>query len=260
MFSRRPITFATTLSAALACALLSGCHSTKPKTKMFSWDRAPAAFNRAITDPVVIVGALGSGALMATDYDDDIADWATDNNPIFGNKSNADDWSDYLDAALEIEWLATALLIDDPQYQPYQKVLGQAVAIGATSATTGLLKETVKRERPDGDNDKSFPSGHTSNAFVSATLSNENLKHADMTDGYRTAAQYGNLVLASGVAWSRVEADRHHLGDVMFGAALGRFTAIFINDVIFGLPEDGDVQIDASLSPEFQSLGLSFRY
>ena len=57
-----------------------------------------------------------------------------------------------------------------------------------------------------------------------------------------------------------LEVDRHHLGDVMFGAALGRFTAIFINDVIFGLPEDGDVQIEANLGAEEQTLGLSFRY
>ncbi|CAA6696768.1 MULTISPECIES: phosphatase PAP2 family protein [unclassified Lentimonas] len=243
-----------------AAILLSGCHSSKPKTKMFSWDRAPAAFSRAIKDPVVIVGAIGSGALMATDYDEDISDWASDNTPIFGSESAADDWSDYLDGALELEWLATSLLIDDPQYQPYQKFIGQGSALLATSATTGVLKKTVKRERPDGDNDKSFPSGHTSNAFAAATLNNYNLQHSNMSQGKLRMAQYGNLALASGVAWSRVEADRHHLGDVMFGAALGRFTAIFINDVIFGLPEDGDVQIEANLGAEEQTLGLSFRY
>ena len=124
---------------SLSAILFSGCHSSKPKTKMFSWDRAPAAFSRAIKDPVVIVGALGSGALMATDYDDDISDWASENTPIFGSNTSADDWSDYLDGALELEWFATTLLIDDPQYQPYQKFLGQGLALAATSASTGLL-------------------------------------------------------------------------------------------------------------------------
>jgi hypothetical protein len=46
----------------------------------------------------------------------------------------------------------------------------------------------------------------------------------------------------------------------MFGAALGRFTPISLNDVIFGLPEDGDVQIGANLGAEEQTLGLSFHY
>lgn len=197
---------------------------------------------------------------MATDYDEDISDWASDNTPIFGSEETADDWSDYLDGALQVEWVATSLLIDDPQYQPYQKFIGQSSALIATSSITGVLKETVKRERPDGNNDKSFPSGHTSNAFATATLNNYNLQHANMSENKIKMAQFSNLALSSGVAWSRVEANRHHLGDVMFGAAIGRFTAVFVNDVIFGLPEDGDVQIEASLGTTEQTLGLSFRY
>jgi hypothetical protein len=65
---------------------------------------------------------------------------------------------------------------------------------------TGVLKETVTRERPDGDNDKSFPSGHTSNAFASGTLNNYNLRHANISEGSIKVAQYSNIALASGVA------------------------------------------------------------
>ena len=32
------------------------------------------------------------------------------------------------------------------------------------------LKYTVRRERPDGSNNKSFPSGHAASAFATATV------------------------------------------------------------------------------------------
>ena len=32
------------------------------------------------------------------------------------------------------------------------------------------LKYTVRRERPDGSNNKSFPSGHSASAFATATV------------------------------------------------------------------------------------------
>jgi hypothetical protein len=77
--------------------------------------------------------------------------------------------------------------------------------------TTGL-KAASGRTRPNQRNTRSFPSGHTSNAFTWATIINHYY-------GKRAAIPaYG---IASFIAWSRLNMDAHYLSDVTFGAVLG---------------------------------------
>ncbi len=80
-----------------------------------------------------------------------------------------------------------------------------------TVAVTCLLKELIHEDRPDGSDTKSFPSGHTSMAFATASaLAEKDHKHKWI--------YYG---LAGLVGWSRVDLDKHHWHDVAAGAALG---------------------------------------
>jgi membrane-associated phospholipid phosphatase len=76
--------------------------------------------------------------------------------------------------------------------------------------TTGV-KQATRRTRPDGSR-FSFPSGHTSVTFASATVLQ---RHFGWKVGVPAYA------VASYVAASRVEMRRHYLSDVAFGAALG---------------------------------------
>lgn len=77
---------------------------------------------------------------------------------------------------------------------------------------TTLLKTVVVRERPDGSNDSSFPSGHASNAFTLATV-------AERHYGWRAGGPAYAIAAAVGV--SRIMRDKHYLSDVIAGAALG---------------------------------------
>jgi membrane-associated phospholipid phosphatase len=80
-----------------------------------------------------------------------------------------------------------------------------------SQALTGGLKNAVRRARPDGSQ-FSFPSGHSSVTFASATVLQRHF-------GWKTGiAAYG---LATYVAASRVQEKRHFLSDVAFGAAIG---------------------------------------
>jgi hypothetical protein len=80
-----------------------------------------------------------------------------------------------------------------------------------SQATTQGIKYIAGRTRPDGT-DRSFPSGHTSSAFATATVLQ---RHYGWKVGIPAYA------LASYVGASRLNANKHFLSDVAFGAALG---------------------------------------
>lgn len=81
-----------------------------------------------------------------------------------------------------------------------------------TGLTVTILKHLVGEERPDGSNDLSFPSGHTSTAFAFAAV--VGIEH----DLKWSIPAY---TLATIVGASRINDDAHYLHDVVFGATLG---------------------------------------
>ncbi len=76
---------------------------------------------------------------------------------------------------------------------------------------TFIFKEAARRSRPEGTG-YSFPSGHTTVTFASATVLQ---RHFGWKVGLPAYA------VATYVAASRVEMKKHYLSDVAFGAALG---------------------------------------
>ncbi|MCO4753415.1 MAG: phosphatase PAP2 family protein [Bacteriovoracaceae bacterium] len=81
-----------------------------------------------------------------------------------------------------------------------------------TALTTNSLKRIVGEERPSGGDTKSFPSGHTANAFAFAAVV-----------GIEHGKKWGipAYTLASIVAASRMNDNAHYLHDVVAGATLG---------------------------------------
>ena len=86
-------------------------------------------------------------------------------------------------------------------------VRGQIIAETLTYA----MKQSFQRERPDGSG-YSFPSGHASATFTSATVLQQHF-------GWKVGIPA--YAVASYVAVSRVQERKHYLSDVAFGAALG---------------------------------------
>ncbi|WP_459210898.1 phosphatase PAP2 family protein [Aquimarina rhabdastrellae] len=85
-------------------------------------------------------------------------------------------------------------------------------ALAGTLAVTYGLKFIIDKERPNRENNNSFPSGHTSVAFMSAAFVHK-----------RYGWKYGlpAYVLASYVGYTRIESKKHDGWDVVAGAAIG---------------------------------------
>ncbi len=87
-----------------------------------------------------------------------------------------------------------------------------AFSIGATYVVTRGLKHIISEERPDESNDKSFPSGHTSQSFAAA---------ATLHKRYGWEVGVPAHLVATFVGVARVKADKHYVHDVIAGAVIG---------------------------------------
>lgn len=127
--------------------------------------------------------------------------------------------SDGLDDALRIVPMATAVgmnLAGVKASTPVaQALISKGAALGLTIGTTYGLKWMVPETRPDGSDDKSFPSGHAAIAFAGAHALH---KDYGKLSPWISVAGYS---VATFVAIDRVAKDRHHWYDVAAGAAIG---------------------------------------
>lgn len=193
--------------------------------------------------------------MQIDDLDRRTADWAREHTPIFGSQHNAEEWSDDLRTASVVAHYATIVATpsgDDFGEWLANKAKGTLVdvaAVSATTAITGSLKKTVGRTRPNGADDESFPSGHTSSSAVHTRLASRNLRSIDMPAGARSALDVGLYALTIGTSWSRIEAGWHFPADTMFSMALGNFMASFVNDAFLGLDSSSSA-LTVAATPE----------
>jgi len=151
--------------------------------------------------------------------------------------SNIETQGDVLAVLVPVSAFATTYYYDDEEgrKQFYKSLL-------ATTASTHVLKYTVYKPRPDGSDNLSFPSGHTSAAFQGASFIHHRY-------GFRKAIL--PYVASIYVGYTRVEANRHDWTDVAAGAALGVISNwYFANE----MPGQG-----LALYGDRNSIGLRYR-
>jgi len=114
-------------------------------------------------------------------------------------------------------------------------------------AATYALKTVIDKERPDGSDDDSFPSGHTSRAFQGASFI-----HKRYGLEYSIPAYIG----AGFVAYSRVEADEHDVADVVAGAALGVASSMYLTKSYY----DDQLHIATNLAPDYYGVSVHYNF
>ena len=196
----------------------------------------------ALRDPWTWVPAAAAAVLTVDDWDENVSDWAIENTPLFGSADAARDASDHMRTALIGAFGASSFATKSGEeagdWIP-AKAKGLGVGLGAVLTAdfvTDKLKDETGRTRPNGTNDRSFPSMHTSQAFACAAWSWRNLDSISMSEGARTTSRVGLATLAIGTGWARIEAGEHFPTDVLAGAALGNFITSFVHDAFLGLP------------------------
>lgn len=130
-----------------------------------------------------------------------------------GHQIKADDYIQYLPAA-------THLLLGFTGVKHKNNFL-QRLSVDVTSALsylvlTNVFKYAVKEKRPNTDERNSFPSGHTTLAFMGAEL---------VRIEYGTYWGIGAYTVASLVGLMRIYNGRHWVSDVLAGAGLGILSA-----------------------------------
>lgn len=222
-----------------------------------------AAWNAA-SDPYTWVPLIGMVLFASGDNDEQVSEWAVTRTPVFDDSADADRMSDHLRDISRGAMVVTALLT--PPSETFSETLwsktkGFAVEWSATRLTNGVkvwLKTEVGRERPDGSNNRSFPSGHTTVSYSHATLARRNLLAIPMNDSLRTSLDVSISLVAAAGAWARVEANRHYPSDVLGAAAIANFISLWVHDSFMG--SDSQVAVFPDIQPDRYQLRLGFAF
>jgi membrane-associated phospholipid phosphatase len=115
----------------------------------------------------------------------------------------------------------------DSRFRAATYDVAQAAIVSLTY--TSAIKSAAQRNRPDGSNNLSFPSGHASGAFAMASVFDAHYGPKVGIPAYAAAAAIG---------LSRIESNKHHLSDVLAGATLGYLVGRSVSKSN-GLPDRG---------------------
>jgi membrane-associated phospholipid phosphatase len=200
-----------------------------------------------------LVPFIAGGTATATGslFDEDVADYIADPDHDFG-KSLEDG------AAPEVLGLAVAgvftagRFVESPRFRAMSYDLLDAFLVNW--AYTSVVKVAVGRERPNGEDTKSFPSGHASNAFTLAAVVERH---------YGWKAGVPAYALASAVAVSRLQRNKHYLSDVMAGATLGYIvgrTVVRVNGRPLGTSRGPQVSVSPIVGRRTRAVSLAVSF
>lgn len=175
----------------------------------------PYTFTRGLFARENLVPAVIGSAATASflPFDEEISD------AIRGDAEDLGDAGQALGGPVAFTSLTGGLLlavpfVENARYRAFVFSLTQGLVLNNTLLVS--LKAAAGRTRPNQENDRSFPSGHTANTFLLATVSSHYY-------GPKLGIPFYALAVLIGV--SRLEKGKHYPSDVVFGATLGCLSA-----------------------------------
>ena len=226
----------TRLTLGGACLLLgvvftfSGCTSFSVPGIPSGADLRDAARHAGLHRDVWIP-ALSAAAVGLSGQDADLARRTARDSQLFSDAQGSSD--DLKDVAAILYGVTLLAAPADPVVSRSQYLLLDAQALSLSLGASTLLKDVTGRERPDGSNEQSFPSGHASYVATMTALSRAHVARTRLAPGMKGFLNGGFYALSAASAYARVEAGKHHLSDVLAGVALGNFAAHFVRRLAF---------------------------
>lgn len=139
-----------------------------------------------------------------------VRDWRNDHLPNFEN---------HLDDHLQFAPIVLVYGLDLLGVQAKNDFINRTLLFVKSeilmNAFVRTLKSTTNVWRPDGSNDRSWPSGHTAQAFMAATFMHKEFGEKSIW------FSIGAYSMATSVGVFRVLNNRHWISDVLAGAGLG---------------------------------------
>lgn len=180
-----------------------------------------APFVNPLTLSIFAGGTISTLALVATgpNFEDHVLEEASSDKPLGRSSQFGDLMGQMVPNIAYTAWFAGKYFFTKDPLSEFRAEMMFRATLAATSMST-LLKVTVREPRPGNPGElTSFPSGHSTSIFSFATIV------AAMHGPYWGAGAYA---LASFVAYSRMNDDRHRLHDVVAGATLGSIYGLAI--------------------------------
>jgi len=240
------------------------CHMTLSGQSTDSVDIPPAWYQRKVVSVLAVPSVL-IGVGLATMHDNgfyssqDAYECIQKNYPDFF--TDVDDYLQYV-PAVGVYGLNLAGIKGNNNF--LDRSLIYIISFSIASITTQTIKRTTGIMRPDGSNDHSFPSGHTTVAFVSATFLHEEYK--DQSIWYSVAGY--SIATATGVL--RMLNNRHWMSDVFVGAGIGILTTKAVYLVYPGIRnkfgskdmngKTNKLTLVPNLSPDYYGIYLQYRF
>ena len=192
------------------------------------------------------------GGLIVKSEDDHFRSLRNDYLPRFNRR--VDDYLQYVPTAVMLGMKVAGV---KGRSSWGRMIVSDAFSALLMGSAVNTLKQTTHVMRPDGSNDRSFPSGHTATAFMTATMLTKEYGHKSPWIGI------GAYTAASATGLMRMANNKHWLSDVLTGAGIGILSTelgYFLADLVFkekGINRFDDKEIfERMANPSFISLYL----
>jgi hypothetical protein len=212
---QKPFIFALfiALSISILCAqnangLLS--HAQENDSLSVGYCRASQIAGIALPVAMITYGALSFGSSAIRDLDHSTRHELLEDNLMWYKRW--DDWLQFSPAAaafgMKLGGMKSAHRMSD-------MLILYALSNVLEGGIVYTAKHIISRERPDGSNNMSFPSGHTATAFVAAEFLHQ--EYGDQS----VWISIGGYGMASLIGIARVYNNKHWVSDVVAGAGVG---------------------------------------
>ena len=190
--------------------------SNAVKTKWYRTDTGKSLIASA--------GLMTAGIIMHFDTEFKVGVRDDINRYLPGFRDHIDDYTQYIPMAAVFALDAAGV---ETKHSQKRKFTTLATMTATSLLVVQGLKYSIGEPRPDGSSNNSFPSGHTTTAFLGAHMFHKEYKHKGP---FYSIAAY---TLASFTGIMRQLNNRHWISDVAMGAGLGigiTELAYFLND------------------------------